>query len=103
LVGEDPGFLASAFAADAFELLDEGTRDTMASRLVHDADLVEEELRPLVRMEHLDRREKASRPVVEVAEEENVSFVSEEPPSLRVQHLVVEGGFETRDLALVAG
>ena len=66
------------------------------------ADLVQEELRLLVRMEDLDRGDEARRSIVDVAEQQHVAVIGEEPRGLLRDDGVVESLLEPNDLAVVA-
>ena len=99
LVGQHPDGGAPPLPTEAFELLDQGARDTFGGGLARSRRSRSEEFGSLVRMEDLDRGDEARRSIVDVAEQQHVAVVGEEPRGLLRDDGVVERLLEPSDLA----
>lgn len=94
---------APASVTYPLQLVDERASHAEASGFFHDGNFVEEEFAALVWMEDLDRGKEPFRKIVDVAEQQVMPLIFEEPPRLIGDHPVVERRLEQRDLAFVAG
>ena len=102
LIRQDPHGRAAPFPAEPLQLLDEGASHAPPARVLHDADLVQEELGPLVGVEDLDRRDEPRRSIVDVPEQQVVPLIEQEPTRLVGEDVVVERRLEPSDLVFVA-
>jgi len=70
----------AALAGDRSEALDQGATDAPAAEGPVDGELVDEHLRPLVPMGHLDPAHEAGRAAILVDDEKVMTVVAEEGP-----------------------
>jgi hypothetical protein len=81
--------------------VDQSASDPAATTSFHDRDLVQEEFASLVRVDDFDGGREPCRSIVNVAKNQVMAVVGEEPLRLLGDYLVVEGVFEPSDLNLV--